>query len=445
MHENKTMSYIPDVSLQEKEHLSKAIKNSSIKLISENIERMRKAPGRPAGMEYFDEIANIFGRREAELAGLKKAGRKIVGTTCMFVPVELILAAGAVPVRIDSGFYDATKLGDRVVPVEVCPVIRSTIGAKMINLHPYLELCDVLVSSNTCDGKTKLGEILSDSMPVWMLNVPRMKDDNQAEEYWLKQVLELKTKLENLTGATITKKNLKSAVAVTLKATSAFRRLYELRKNNPVITGRDAMLVNQALFYDDLERWASMTAKLCDELEERVKQNKWILPQDTPRIFILGCPMIWPDNWKIPNLIEEATPKALIAIDEFCSGDRSYYDPVGVDENTGSDIIEAVAERYLKPCVCPCFTSEKDNRDRLDRIMTVIKDFRISGVIYHVVRGCHLYAMEYMKIKRALDREKIPTYYLDTEYSREDAGQMKNRIDAFMEMLHARAGVDDLY
>jgi benzoyl-CoA reductase/2-hydroxyglutaryl-CoA dehydratase subunit BcrC/BadD/HgdB len=122
-----------------------------------------------------------------------------------------------------------------------------------------------------------------------------------------------------------------------------------------------------------------------------------------------------------------------------------FYDPVGVDEGTAGDMLKAIAERYILPCTCPCFTSENGNQDRIDRLQTMIKDFRVDGVIYHVIRGCHLYAMEYIRIKRLLDKEKIPIYYLDTEYSREDVGQMKLRIDAFLEMLVTHSDADNLY
>jgi benzoyl-CoA reductase/2-hydroxyglutaryl-CoA dehydratase subunit BcrC/BadD/HgdB len=52
-----------------------------------------------------------------------------------------------------------------------------------------------------------------------------------------------------------------------------------------------------------------------------------------------------------------------------------------------------------------------------------------------------LYAMEYTRIKRMLDRMNVPVYYLDTEYTREDAGQMKTRVEAFLEMLQARVEI----
>ena len=49
-----------------------------------------------------------------------------------------------------------------------------------------------------------------------------------------------------------------------------------------------------------------------------------------------------------------------------------------------------------------------------------------------------LYAMEYTRVKKALDKINVPVYYLDTEYTREDVGQMKTRVEAFLEMLTAR-------
>ena len=59
-------------------------------------------------------------------------------------------------------------------------------------------------------------------------------------------------------------------------------------------------------------------------------------------------------------------------------------------------------------------------------------------MIYYVIRGCMLYAMEYTRIKKVMDNKGVPVYYLDTEYTREDVGQMKTRIEAFLEMLSAR-------
>ena len=436
--QSEEKKYMPEISEKEIKELRKAIEATSRKIVAENIEKMKRAdPNRPEAMKYFDEIAD-FVTREKEIHAAKEEGKKVIGYTCLFAPTELILAADAIPVRVNSGWYDASKLGDRVVPVEVCPMVRSTIGAKMIALSPYLELSDALISVLTCDGMTKLGEILSDYKSVWAMTLPRVKDSEQSKRLWSEEIKSVKGQIEELTGNKIKRKQLKSAIGLTQKATKAFRRLQDLRKGNPVIMGRDAMLVNQTYMWDSIERWTEKTEALCDELEKRASKKDWVCPPDTPRVMVTGTPMIWPDNWKVPTLVEEANPQGVLVADELCSGERLLYDPVGVDEWSMSDMLTAIAERYLMASTCPCFTSEDGNEDRINWMLNKIKEWKIQGVIYYVVRGCMLYAMEYTRVKKVLDGIGVPVYYLDTEYTREDVGQMKTRVEAFLEMLSAR-------
>ncbi len=432
--------YMPELPQREVQELRDSAQAMSVRVIADNIARMKKTfPDRPQAMQYFDEISNFFGQRQKEIEAEKAKGKKVIGYFCMFAPVELILAADAIPVRVNSGFYDTSKLGDRVVPVEVCPVIRSTIGAKMIGLSPYLEMSDALISTLTCDGQTKLSEIMSDTKPVITMCPPRVKDSTQSLNLWREEIKVVKTKIEELTGNKITSKKFRAAIETMQKATKAFRRLQDLRKGNAVIMGRDAMLVNQCAMWDDIKRWTEKVEVLCDELEKRLQQKQWACPPDTPRVIITGTPMYWPDNWKLPTLIEEATPQGLLVADELCSSDRFLYDPVGIDEWTMDDMFNAVSERYLMASTCPCFTSADGNEDRINWLINRIKEFKANGVIYYVVRGCMLYAMEYSRVKRALDKLSIPVYYLDTEYTREDVGQLKTRVEAFLEMLTARA------
>ncbi|MEM2045463.1 MAG: 2-hydroxyacyl-CoA dehydratase family protein [Candidatus Bathyarchaeia archaeon] len=435
--------YVPEISEKELQELRETIKVNSIKLMNEYLERIRKTwPNRPENMKYFDEIANFFGVREKEIREAKDEGKKVIGYTCMFAPIEFILAADAIPVRVSSGFYDPAKVGSRIVPVEVCPIIRSTVGVKMIGLSPFLEYSDAIITSLTCDGMTKLSEILSDYKPVWSLCPPRVKDADQAALFWRQELKVLKENIEKLTGNRITEKKLSEAIKKVQRATEAFRRLQKIRCGPPVIMGRDAMLVNQTIMWDDIERWTMKTIELCNELERRIQAKEWACPPDAPRIMITGSPIFWPDNWKLPNLIEEAKPQGVIVADELCSGDRFLYDPVGVDEWIMHDMFNAVADRYLLPSTCPCFTSEDGNEDRVNWLISRIKERKVDGVIYYIYRGCMLYAMEYMRIKRVLDKMGVPVYYLDTDYTREDVGQIKTRVEAFLEMLKSRVEVE---
>jgi benzoyl-CoA reductase/2-hydroxyglutaryl-CoA dehydratase subunit BcrC/BadD/HgdB len=442
MNETVAKRYMPEVSRKEIEELKHTVEESSKKIMNDNIERMKKAdPHRPKAMKYFDDISNLFGQRQQEIQAEKEKGKKVIGYMCLFAPTELILAADAIPVRVNSGWYDTSKLGDRVVPVEVCPVIRSTIGAKMIELSPFLEQSDALISVLTCDGMTKLSEILSDYKTIWGMNVPRVKDSQQSLRFWNDEIRHMKNQIEQFTGHKITRKKLKEAIETSHRATKAFRRLQELRKGNPVIMGRDAMLVNQTYQWDDKKRWTEKTEALCDELEARAQRKDWVCSPDTSRVMITGTPMFWPDNWKLPSLVEESNPQGIIVADEQCSGERILNDPVGVDEWSMDDMLNAISDRYLMASTCPCFTSKDGNQDRINWLLNKVKDWNIQGVIYYVVRGCMLYAMEYTRVKKALDKINVPVYYLDTEYTREDVGQMKTRVEAFLEMLTARVDI----
>ncbi len=432
--------FAPEMPQKEIDELRNTIKAASQKTIAENIERMKKtSKNRPETMKYFDEIADVFGQREKEIQAAKQSGTKVIGYFCNFAPIELILAADAIPVRVNSGWYDTSKIGDRVVPVEVCPMVRSTIGAKMIGLSPYLELSDALISVLTCDGMTKESEILSDYKPIFTMPLPRVKDSAQSLRFWNEEIRTAKDYIEKLTGNKITRKKLKASIELVHKATRTFRRLQELRKGPPVIMGRDAMLANQAFMWDDIKRWIEKTEALCDELDKRVQDKIWACPPDTPRVMVTGTPMIWPDNWKLPSLVEEASPQGVLVADELCSSDRLLNDPVGIDEWSMDDMLHGISERYLMASTCPCFTSKDGNEDRINWLLNKVKEWKVNGVIYYVVRGCMLYAMEYSRVKKVLDSLNIPVYYLDTEYTREDVGQMKTRVEAFLEMLTARA------
>jgi benzoyl-CoA reductase/2-hydroxyglutaryl-CoA dehydratase subunit BcrC/BadD/HgdB len=286
---------------------------------------------------------------------------------------------------------------------------------------------------------TKESEILSDYKPIFTMPLPRVKDSAQSLRFWNEEIRTAKDYIEKLTGNKITRKKLKASIELVHKATRTFRRLQELRKGPPVIMGRDAMLANQAFMWDDTKRWIEKTEALCDELDKRVQDKIWACPPDTPRVMVTGTPMIWPDNWKLPSLVEEASPQGVLVADELCSSDRLLNDPVGIDEWSMDDMLHGISERYLMASTCPCFTSKDGNEDRINWLLNKVKEWKVNGVIYYVVRGCMLYAMEYSRVKKVLDGLNIPVYYLDTEYTREDVGQMKTRVEAFLEMLTARA------
>ena len=404
------------------------------RMIGAQLERQKALLNRAKSMLYFDNVATFFNNRIGELTTFKKQGGKVVGALCVFAPPELILAAGAQPVRLCSGFHEPVFSANELLgEVGLCPLVRSVLGTKIASSNPYFELCDLLVSPTTCDGKMKLGEILTDYMPVLMLNVPSVKDGYITQKSWIEEIKFFGRKLESLTGKKITAKSLRESIEKYQRAQNAWHEFTDLRKRERVpIWGRDALMIAQQTAYEDIERWSANLETLNQELESMVKAGNFVGSTDDPRILLAGSPFIWP-NWKIPNIIEES--EAIIIADELCSAQRLFYDPVVIDENTISDMYRAIAERYLFPCTCPCFSP---NDERCDLILNKIKDFKIDGVVFHVLKGCHLNSIESTRLDMLLRKHNIPMLKIESEYDEGDVEQIRTRVEAFLEIIRVR-------
>jgi len=385
---------------------------------------------RPEGMGYLDfVVSEVHGLRIKELQDARAQGRKVIGTFCVFVPDELILAADGVSVGLcagaEFGFEDAEKL----LPRNTCSLIRSFFGFKLNRVCPYMEATDMLVGETTCDGKKKAYEIFKDLQPnLYVMEVPQMKTP-QDRDLLRSEYHRFKADLEKLTGVTIDAGRLKKGIVTVNNRRRALHRLAALRAADPApISGLDALLINQVAFYDNPERFTDSVNRICDELEARVKNGEGVAPKGTPRILMSGCPMAVP-NWKLPFIIE--TSGAIVVGEESCVGERGTRNLVDESGSTVDALMEAIVDRYFK-IDCAVFTP---NPDRLEHIESMFKDYRASGVIHYALQFCSPYMVESYPVERDLSGKGIPTLRMETDYSQEDVGQLKTRVEAFIETL----------
>lgn len=381
---------------------------------------------RPQGMNYFNfVISEVHGLRVQELNNHKRDGGKVLGTFCVFVPDEVILAANAISVGLCAGSQFWIEDGEKLLPRNMCPLIKAAVGAKVSGTCPYFQSCDMIVGETTCDGKKKAWEILDEYVPVHVMDLPQMK---RAKDYnmWMDEIKLFIEKVEELTGNKVTVEKLKRGIELTNSKRRALKRLYNLRKLTPSpISGKDALLISQIAFYDDPERFTAQVNALCDELEERAQHMQ---PQGKKRIMITGTPMALP-NWKLHHIIENLP--AEVVVEETCTGTRYFENEVSLEGETIEELINNLADRYLN-INCACFTP---NTGRIDDIKRYVEEYKVDGVIYSNLSFCHTYAVEYNNVERALKKAGIPIINIETDYSSEDAGQIKTRVEAFLEML----------
>ena len=209
----------------------------------------------------------------------------------------------------------------KVLPGSICPLIKSFMGFKLARVCPYFESCDLVVGETTCDGKKKAFEILSDYVPVHVLEVPQMKR-GKDEILWSSEVKDFLARVEEFTGNKITAAALRRAIQEVNGKRKVLLRLAELRKHNPApISGKDSLLIEQIAMYDDVERFTVQVEELCAELAARVRGKAGVKGPDAPRMIVTGTPMAIP-NWKVPHLIESSG--AVIVAEELCTGLRYF-------------------------------------------------------------------------------------------------------------------------
>ncbi len=385
---------------------------------------------RPEGMKYFDFVmSEVHGLRIKELMDAKTQGKKVIGLYCVFVPEELIIAVDGISVGLCAGAEFNFEGAEQILPRNLCALIKSAFGFKLGRVCPYIEACDLVVGENTCDGKKKAYEVLSPYVKdLYVVDLPQTKS-NAGKMLLKEEYLKFIAKLEEISGKKITYENLRKGIDIVNAKRKAVLRLAELRKSNPIpISGLDSLLINQVFFYDDPVRFTNSVNALCDELVERIKRGEGVFPEGTVRVIVSGCPMAVP-NWKVPYIVE--TSGAAIVGEESCVGERGTRWLTETKGSTVEDLVENITDRYFK-IDCAIFTP---NHSRLEHIKEMFERYNAKGLIHYNLQFCQPYIIESGHFETDLKNSNIPTLRLETDYSQEDIGQLKTRVEAFIERI----------
>ena len=384
----------------------------------------------PEAMQYFYDLF-----RDVYCKGIKAhPDKEMIGTMCVQIPDEIIQAAGGIPVRMCNGFYTDEEIGGDFMPAKSCSLVKASLGMLKSETNPYSDGIKKIINPTTCDQKKKAAGMMRDmGYDVYDMELPPVKESEEGREYWRRSVRRFTQEIGRITGKKVTRRGLKATIKQVGQAQLAYHRLNNLRKNTPIpILGKDIFMVTNAYFFDDISRWTAATNALCAEIEARVAQGYNAAGRRSPRIVFTGSPPVFP-NLKIPLMIEQAD--GVIVADETCSSNRLLNDMVSVDEWFMYDMVDAVADRYLKSCTCPIFTM---NDDRIRRLIELARTFNADGVVYQAFSGCSVYEMEQRSVAKAMEKESIPMLYIETDYSPSGSGQLSTRIEAFMESLKVR-------
>ncbi|NPV74007.1 MAG: 2-hydroxyacyl-CoA dehydratase [Pelotomaculum sp.] len=381
---------------------------------------------RPAMMKIFE---NMRDQNIIELEHAKRNNKKVVGMYCAFGPQELVLAAGALPVSLCGTRQEPIADAEKILPRNLCPLIKSSFGFAVTGTCPYFRFSDFIIAETTCDGKKKMFELLREYKPVHVMHLPQGTNRPGALKWWLEELRLLKDKLEESLGVTISRESLRSAIKLVNRERLAMKSLHELNRLDPApLTGLDMLTaIWMKGFNVDKEDGIELINQLADEVREMAQKGLSPFREGTPRILLTGCPAGLGSE-KVVRLLEECGGSVVCL--ENCSGVKTLE--YLVDEDERRDPLEAIAERYLKiPCSCM-----SPNDGRLELIGRLISEYRVDGVVDLTWQACHTYIIEGGLVRRHVSENfGLPYIQLETDYSTSDVEQLKTRIAAFIEML----------
>ncbi len=374
-------------------------------------------------LERFREVNRTFPRNR-ELVEWRDRGGKVFGWLCTYVPEEVIHAAGVLPIRI-VGYSQETDLddGNAYMYVNNCSFSRSCL---QLGLRGEYDFLDGVVGGSTCDGARRLFDLWRQYVRTpfhHVLTVPRKYTD-RAHMLYHCEVLEFKQHLEEYLGLKITEEALYHSILLYNESRELLRKLYDLRKQEkPPISGAETMEVLNASFRMPKEVFNQWLADLLDEASRSERKSSGRV-----RLMLVGSVLT---NADFVRFIEDQG--GMVVTDELCTSTRYWGDPVVLD--SGLSLTEAISRRYLNNFPCArMFPSE----ERFDRIIQAALGFRVDGVVSQTIRYCVPYAHDLPLLEKRLRECGIPMLALDIEYGTSGSGQIKTRVQAFIEMLEAK-------
>jgi len=351
----------------------------------------------------------------------KAEGKPVVGYFCHYVPAELMLAAGALPLRFRAAGSEDSSLGDAYLSGRLCTYVRHVVSMALDEKFGFL---DGVICSNACDHIRRAADVFSKKTPIpfkGFLSIPRAPRESLYAYYRD----ELRTLYAGMTASFGTQGSddaLREAIRTLNGTRLRLARINRMRmEERPKLTGAEALAIHIASMVVPPAVFADLADRLIDELEKRPG-----LEPPRARLVLVGAEL---DEPSFIRAIE--SQGALVVADRLCFGARSVLEPI--DEETG-DPLDAIGRAYFfRPS---CARMIGDFQNRWISINHAVDEARADGVVFERLVFCDPWGADLHNINERVKRTgAFPFLSLSREYGIVPTGQIKTRVQAFVEKI----------
>ena len=381
---------------------------------------------------YFEELLQSA-HNEAVKAAIDKGGLA-VGYTCYFMPEVLLNVDNCFSVRMRAPRTGSMDIATYYMSSFLCGFSKALLERGIEGGYNFLSC---LMGSETCSEMNRAIEhfeilklVPNEKFFVTIIDAPFKITEHGLKHYVNQIRAKVLGRLHDVYGADVSDASIRKAVELHNRVARVMRAIGEYRKEeNPRITGYEYHVLSVATY-------CCPKAEIIDKLEETLEELKTRKPDDKKKyrakVVVVGSEM---DDPEFTKQIEDAG--ALVVADRYCFGTLPGRDVIELNDK--DDVLTQVCLHYLKTSQCPRFMSQEKVQGRRDFVAGLVRDYHAEGVIYEQLKFCEYWGYERALASHIMQSDyDIPAVSIDRQYTAGGSGQLRTRVQAFVESLEIK-------
>lgn len=363
-----------------------------------------------------------------------EAGRKCIGSVCYTIPEVLLNTPQTFAVRLRAPRTGSMEMGTYYMTSFLCEYTRALLERAIEGGYQFL---DCLIAPDGCtminrcvENMELLNTMNKENFFFEYLEVPMKSDDNALSLYVSECKRKVLTPLHEKFGVDVSDKALRELVEKHNKLCRIITEIGNFRKEmNPRITGYEFHIICMATYVcpQDL---------IMDKLEETLEEIKTRVPDEKikyrARVAVVGSEV---DDVDMIKLIEDSG--ALVVADRFCFGSLPGRDEIILNDT--EDVLTQICRHYMVGNMCPRHMNLPKIKARKEYVDKIAKEYHADGIIYEQMKFCDPWAYERMTGTYILREEyKYPVLSIDRPYAVGSSGQIRTRVQAFVESIEIK-------
>lgn len=383
-------------------------------------------------IHYFEQLLNI---NNNELVQQSIAdGNIALGYSCFYAPEVLLNLSGSFGVRLRAPNTGSTQLGTYYLSNYTCGMTRALVERGLENGFQFLSgICgtETCAQMNRALEHFKLIKLVdNENFFLEFLDIPLTVSEH-GYEYFAKQIKKLLLKpMNEKYGIDISNEAILKAVEQKNELNALMREIEVMRKKTDAvyITGTEMHMLNLVVKSCPIDLILPYIKETLEELKERTPEPN---SSYRARVGLIGSEL---DDYRFTELMEQCG--ALVVADRYCFGTLPGYEHI---EIVDEDPILSIAKHYLDISLCPRYMSKekKDQRRAISKYF--MEEYHTEGIIFETLKFCDYWGYEKTVAQEINVNEwDIPSVSIELNYTVSASGQLKTRVQAFVENLEIK-------